>query len=390
MAKRVELTEQERDFVKAKCGQDVDFNQLVFYRARGISTEPISQNTIYDGGVLTREALADFVKLINDPLENVSLQTMHDTTVLPVGKVIHADLVDEGDDVSAVYTLFAASTAHPDIIAKMDNGVIDEVSFGFTPKKILCSECGKNFLDPDVDLWDILTHHCPECDAIMGQDGAHVVVPAVKTVSELSLVNRGAAKHAKILDNVYQMAMSADKSETITLTKEGMKNDLLKLNLCSTISKEEVDMTPEELTAAIEAAMSAEKAEQSKLQSTIASLGEEKKALEEAKQAAEEAKAALEGEKAALAQEKADLETALEEAKKKVENIQGAFDAEIQKVLVAAGLSETVPAELEEKLELLKKAHLTLANIPVDGVSKPADKLEKENNQADFSAYKVK
>lgn len=383
MAKRVELTEQERDFVKAKCGQDVDFNQLVFYRARGISTEPISQNTIYDGGVLTREALADFVKLINDPLENVSLQTMHDTTVLPVGKVIHADLVDEGDDVSAVYTLFAASTAHPDIIAKMDNGVIDEVSFGFTPKKILCSECGKNFLDPDVDLWDILTHHCPECDAIMGQDGAHVVVPAVKTVSELSLVNRGAAKHAKILDNVYQMAMSADKSETITLTKEGMKNDLLKLNLCSTISKEEVDMTPEELTAAIEAAMSAEKAEQTKLQSTIASLGEEKKALEEAK-------TALEEEKAALAQEKADLETALEEAKKKAKDIQGAFDAEIQKVLVAAGLSETVPAELEEKLELLKKAHLTLANIPVDGVSKPADKLEKENNQADFSAYKVK
>ena len=383
MAKRVELTEEEKNFVKAKCGQDVDFNQLVFYRARGISTEPISQNTIYDGGVLTREALADFIKFINDPLENVSLQTMHDTTVLPVGKVIHADLVDEGDDVSAVYTLFAASVAHPDIIAKVDNGVIDEVSFGFTPKKILCSECDKNFMDPDVSLFDILEHRCPECGAIMGQDGAHVIVPAIKSVSELSLVNRGAAKHAKILDNVYQMAMSADSSEVITLTKEGMKNDLLKLNLCSTISKEEVDMTPEELTAAIEAAMSAEKEEQNKLQSTIASLGEEKKALEEAKNA-------LEGEKAALAQEKADLETALEEAKKKAKDIQGAFDAEIQKVLVAAGLSETVPAELEEKLELLKKAHLTLANIPVDGVSKPADKLENNNNKADFSAYKVK
>ena len=383
MAKRVELTEEEKNFVKAKCGQDVDFNQLVSYRARGISTEPISQNTIYDGGVLTREALADFIKLINDPLENVSLQIMHVTTVLPVGKVIHADLVDEGDDVSAVYTLFAASVVHPDIIAKVDNGVIDEVSFGFTPKKILCSECGKNFMDPDVSLFDILEHRCPECGAIMGQGGAHVIVPAIKSVSELSLVNRGAAKHAKILDNVYQMAMSADSSEVITLTKEGMKNDLLKLNLCSTISKEEVDMTPEELTAAIEAAMSAEKEEQNKLQSTIASLGEEKKALEEAKNA-------LEGEKAALAQEKADLETALEEAKKKAEDIQGAFDAEIQKVLVAAGLSETVPAELENKLELLKKAHLTLANIPVDGVSKPADKLENNNNKADFSAYKVK
>ena len=142
-------------------------------------------------------------------------------------------------------------------------------------------------------------------------------------------------------------------------------------------------MTPEEITAAIEAAMSAHKEEQNALQSTIASLGEEKKALEEAKNA-------LEAEKTTLAQEKADLETALEEAKNKAAEVKAAFDAEIQKVLVAAGLSETVPAELEEKLELLKKAHLTLANIPVDGVSKPADKLNKENSEADFSAYKVK
>lgn len=142
-------------------------------------------------------------------------------------------------------------------------------------------------------------------------------------------------------------------------------------------------MTPEEITAAVEAAMSSHKAENEKLQSTIASLGEEKKSLEKAK-------TALEEEKAALSEEKVKLETALEEAKNKAAEVKAAFDAEIEKVLVAAGLSETVPAELEEKLELLKKAHLTLANIPVDGVSKPADKLNNNNSEADFSAYKVK
>lgn len=381
MAKRVELTDTVRKYIQDKCGTSVDFNQIAVYQARGISTEKISQNTLYDKGNLTREALADMEALINDPLNNVSIQAMHDVSELPQGKVFHAELVDENNATSALYTLFGVSTEHPDIINKIDNGIIDEVSFGFRPKQILCSECGKDFLDKDVSFIDIMEGHCPECGAYMGEDGAHVVVPGIEKVSELSLVNRGAAKHAKILDSVYQMAMSEDS--TVTLTKEGMKDDLLKLNLCSTISKEEVDMTPEEITAAVEAAMSAHKEEQDKLQSTIASLGEEKAALEEAKKLAED-------EKAALAQEKVDLETALAEAKKKAEEIQSAFDAEIQKVLVAAGLSETVPAELGDKLELLKKAHLTLANIPVDGVSKPADKLNKKNSEADFSAYKVK
>ena len=383
MAKRVELTDNIRKYIQDKCGTSVDFNQLAVYQCRGISTEAISQNTLYDKGNLTRDALVDMENLINDPLNNVSIQAMHDTSKLPQGKVFHAEVVDENNSTSALYTLFGVSTEHPDIINKVDNGIIDEVSFGFRPKAILCSECGKDFMDPDVDFLDILQGHCPECGAYMGKDGAHVEVPGIETVSELSLVNRGAAKHAKILDSIYQMAMSEEADATITLTKEGMKNDLLKLNLCSTISKEEVDMTPEEITAAIEAAMSAHKDEQDRLQSTIASLGEEKKTLEEAK-------AALEEEKATLAQEKADLETALEEAKNKAEEIKGAFDAEIQKVLVAAGLSETVPAELGEKLELLKKAHLTLANIPVDGVANPADKLENNNVKADFSAYKVK
>ena len=381
MAKRVELTDTIRRYIQEKCGTSVDFNQIAVYQARGISTEQISQNTLYDKGNLTRNALADMEALINDPLNNVSIQAMHDVSELPQGKVFHAELVDENNATSALYTLFGVSTEHPDIINKIDNGIIDEVSFGFRPKQILCSECGKDFLDKDVSFIDIMEGHCPECGAYMGEDGAHVVVPGIEKVSELSLVNRGAAKHAKILDSIYQMAMSEDS--TVTLTKEGMKDDLLKLNLCSTISKEEVDMTPEEITAAVEAAMSAHKEEQDKLQSTIASLGEEKAALEEAKNLAET-------EKAALAQEKVNLETALAEAKKKAEDVQSAFDAEIQKVLVAAGLSDTVPAELEEKLELLKKAHLTLANIPVDGVSKPADKLNKKNSEADFSAFKVR
>ena len=390
MAKRVELTENIKEYIKAKCGEDVDFNQLVVYQARGISTEPLSQNTLYDKGTLEREALEDMINLINDPLNTVTIQTMHDTSVLPVGKVIHAELVDETPRVSAVYTLFVVSTEHPDIINKVDNGIIDEVSYGFMPSAILCSECGKNFMDDDVSIVDIWEGHCPECDAIMGKDGAHVKVPHIETVAELSLVTRGAAKHAKILDRVYQMAMSDKGAPAFNLTKGEVKSDLLNINLCSNIVNKEVDMNKEEFEAALTAATAPLTEELKNLQSTLASLGEEKQALEAAKNEAEQAKAALEEQNASLTQEKADLETALEEAKNKAESVQGAFDAEIQKVLTAAGLSDSVPAELEAKLELLNKSRLTLANIPVEGVSNRSDKLKNKSEKVDFSEYKVK
>ena len=389
MAKRVELDETIKNYIREKCGPDVDFNTIAVYQARGISTEPLSQNSIYDKGTLTKEALADMERLVNDPLNTVNVQAMHDQSKLPHGKVFHAKLVDESNGSSALYTLFGISTEHPDVISKTDNGIIDEVSYSFLPTKILCSKCGKDFRDSDVDFFDVMEGHCPECGAYMGKDGAHVIVPSIESVQEMSLVTRGAAKHAKILDSVYQMAMSDRASPTINLTKEVVKNDLLKLNLCSTIDNKEVDMDKKELEAALLAATGPLKEELNKMQSTLASLGEEKKVLEAAKEEAEKAKTALEEENASLSKERDELKTALDEEKNKVAELSNAFDSEVQKVLVAAGLSDSVPAELKDKLELLNKSRLTLANIPMDVVSAKADALKKNAEKADFSAYKV-
>ena len=84
MAKRVTLTEKMRQEVMARCGTDVDLNKIVFYQARGISTEPIHQGTLYDKGILERQALVDMLNLVNDPLNTVTLQTMHNQEVLHV------------------------------------------------------------------------------------------------------------------------------------------------------------------------------------------------------------------------------------------------------------------------------------------------------------------
>lgn len=151
------------------------------------------------------------------------------------------------------------------------------------PKKVLCNKCNKDFLDDDVNLFDFLTGTCPECGAVMGKDGAHVIVPGVEAVRELSLATRGAAKHAKILDSMYQMAMSDKNSPVITLTKKGVKEDLCVFNLCSTIYNKEVEMNPEELKAAILVATEPLSNEVKDMKVSLASLGQEKAALETAK-----------------------------------------------------------------------------------------------------------
>lgn len=388
MGKRVVLTDKMMNQIRAKSGQDVDFSKIVFYQARGLSTEPISQNTIYDKGNLTREALSEMVQMINDPLNSVTLQTMHEDQYLPVGKVYYSELIDEPNTGhAAIYPLFGVSVQHPDLIDKIDNGIIDEVSFGFKPKQILCSKCGKDFMDDDVDFMAFWDCTCPECGAVMGgKEGEHVIVPHIEVVRELSLVGRGAAKHAKILDNIYQMAMSDKSSPEIVLTKDKVKKDLIDLNLCLTIDNKEVKMNPEELKAAVLAATEPLSKEVKDMTVSLASLGEEKKALEAAK-------TALEAEKASLSEEKAALEAELAESKKEVERLQSveaSFDEEVKKVLVAAGLSDNMPKDLEGKKELLNKSHLILAAIPVNGVADKADRLKKEADKTEFSAYKVK
>lgn len=394
MAKRVVLTDKMRQEVIARCGTDVDLNKIVFYQARGISTEPIHQGTLYNEGILERQALVDMLNLINDPLNTVTLQIMHDQEVLPTGRVFYAELVDEQNTGhSALYSLFGISTNHPEIISDVDNGIIDEVSYSFMPKKILCNKCNKDFLDDDVSFIDYLTGTCPECGAVMGKDDAHVIIPGVESVRELSLVTRGAARHAKILDSMYQMAMSDKNSPVITLTKKGVKEDLSVINLCSTIYNKEVDMNPEELKAAVLAATEPLSNEVKNMKDSLASLGEEKTALEAAKEEAENAKAALEEEKASLSEEKARLEAELAESKKEIERLKGveaSFDEEIKKVLVAAGLSDSIPEDIEGKKEIMQKAHLSLINIPVGGISAGADKGINKNESVDLSVFKVR
>ena len=104
MAKRVNLTDNLINKIREKCGQDVNLSSMAYYQARGISTEPITQNSLYDKGTLTRESLMNFVELINEPMNTVTIQTMHDTSVLPTGKVFSSYINLSAASICKIFT----------------------------------------------------------------------------------------------------------------------------------------------------------------------------------------------------------------------------------------------------------------------------------------------
>ena len=79
MTKRVELTEELKNKIRTRCGNDIDFSSAAFYQARIVSTEPISQDSIYNKAQLARSTVFELEEFFNnDPQLNVTLQVMHD------------------------------------------------------------------------------------------------------------------------------------------------------------------------------------------------------------------------------------------------------------------------------------------------------------------------
>ena len=394
MTKRVELTENIKNYMDEKGISYENPSQFVLYQVRATSSEPITQpSTIYHKAVFTRSALVDMAEIINDPKNTSPLQILHAQNSIPYGRIVHAEVVDENEMVSALYLLFMISSAHSEYIDKIDTGILDEVSISAMPKKMLCSECGKDFLDDDVPVEALWSKTCPECQAVMGKDGAHLNVPSTEYFYELSLVPRGAAKHPKILDEVYQIAMSDTARE---LTPKMVRDSLTGISLISRIS-EEVEMNVDDVKAVLAAELKPLNEELSNIKTTLASVEEEKKNLEAAKEEAEQAKATAEEEKTnleasvtSLTEEKAKLEQDLAAEKKAHQEVLAAFSEEVKKVLVAAGKAESeVPADLAGMQEALKDAHLILAGMPVGGVSKPSFNGNGMSSKEDYSVYKI-
>lgn len=396
MAKRVEIDDRLKEQIAAKCGSDVDVTKFVAYQARMVSTEPLSQNSIFDKAELSPETLLDMERIANDPLENVTLQIMHNTSVLPVGRVIVTRAVDEFDTASrALYGTFIVSTAHPDIIAKLDSGIIDEVSVNIRGKKMICSACEKDFYEADEERQIIGSYMgvCPHCEAKLGKE-AHLKLVGVDSFTEVSLVNRGAAHHAKILDKSKQLSLAAS-SKQIKASLSEMKEQVLNLTLNGKLTDEEdnkMESLSEVLAKLSEMAESLQQLKESvdarfdelaKKEDEVEAVpaaeeapAEEASDVEEEAVSAEEAPATEEeAAEKALTEENPQSNAEVEEVKAELAEMKNFVLSEVNKVLVASGnvtLSED--AALEDIKDALQSSKLTLAaSIPTGGVAIAAD-----------------
>ncbi len=403
MSKAITLTTELVEKFQQKFGEDVNVDNFYIIKVRAISTEPVHQNTIFDGAVLSSGSISEMKDLVNYTDENIGVLTMHDSSELNVGRVFYSEVVDEGG-VTALYAYLAILKTDDtkDLIAKIDNNVLDEVSVSFTPKHAVCSKCDFDYMGPDADIMNWLTQTCPEGHTI-GEDGCHLNLSGIEHFSEISIVNRGAATNAKILqekrsthyseEELRKLAASANVADLYVATfrnKLEKKMTVEKTNevlLDEKIAELEAENAKLKLSLDLAEKVKALEGEAEALRAKVAELTEElAKANEEKESAIAEKSAEIEQ----LQSDKAEGETKLSEAMTFVKN-------EVQKVLVASGESNlTIPEDLDGIANLLAERQQMLASlIPAGGVSATAKTKSGEQlfcgyTEAQLKAFQVK
>ena len=412
MTKRVVLNETIISKMKSVLGEDISPDNYVVYKARAISTEAISKrgSDLLNGATPTENFIRSIVAMANEPQKNVSVHTMHDDWSLSIGRVFDMWEVVEFDSVHAAYAYLAIlkNDENKEVIEKIDAGILDEVSIGFEIKSGKCSVCGWDFFDNNLSEDDKLEHLWNATCAnghVMGKDGAHLVLDAPKSFSEISIVNQGAAHKAKIQE-IAKFSLSFEDA------KKDAKSLLAKVGNTTVLTKLESKMTEEEMTAKF-AEMEAKLADMSaKLSSSedpapaaaepapegkkpaeaSADEGDKKPAEAPADEGDKPAEATAEAAHADEVEDKDEdekvkaLEAEVEKLKAEKEGLaselataKAMFAEEVNKALVAADKEKvSVETELSAMAKALHDANVTLAAIPVNGRAAAAAKADDE------------
>lgn len=398
MTKELTLTPDLLSKFKSKFGEDVDPNNFYCIQVRAVSTEAIHQGTIYNGATMNRETLVEMADRINFTDENIGVLTMHDSTNLNVGRVFAAEVVDEGSASSlrACMAILKGKDTE-DLISKIENNVLDEVSVSFTPKHAKCSKCDFDYMGEDATLANWFNETCPEGHEI-GVDGCHLVLSGVSSFSEISIVNRGAANRAKILKNqpqyseedLQKLAASEKGSEMFVATfiekmEKNMTENVQNIELSAEQQKiAELEAKNAELQASLDMAAKIKGLEASLAESET-KIAETQTANEELRKAAEETEAKHKEEIDALTNEKVEAETKLSE-------MTSFLREQIKKVLVASGEPDLdVPENLDGMSKLLSDRQQILASlVPAGGVSKAANANGAEKLYDGYTAEQLK
>lgn len=384
MSKRIQLTEELKKKIRIASGNDdIDFELIAAYEAVAASTRPIHQSrTAYDGAVMSEAFLVEMSDHLLD--ESVPILIMHEGSMLPVGKVFDAGVLDAESGHKDLVALFYVESDSEEA-KKIDLGIIDEVSVGALPLHAYCSECDFDYMDEGHEM----NFYFRECDEghTLGENGTHLRLTKLSSWKELSLVGKGASDKPKIVGSAKQR-LGKERYKSLAANNMSANGIEMAYLLCSATTPpinddEGNDMNLKDVTDQV-SALSADKARlEVKLEGADAAL-----------QASITDVAALQDKHDKLAVKLTESDES-ESAKKLVvleatiegqKPLQEFFDAQVKAASVAAELELKDDMTNDEKITLMKNAQIKLAAIPRGGKSiEPNSNEEKLSQVAMFS-----
>lgn len=201
MAKKLEITPKIAGLIASATDGATDPKDVSVYEAISITGLPVNKRNIFDGAVHPENTLREMAAAVSTrPMKrHVPVHTNHDQGYeLPVGKVFHAEFMQDDNGVGQVRSLFFIGNNEEDLIGKLEAGSIEEVSVGVRYKHLNCSQCGWDYMGPEATMMNFYDRMCANEHEI-GVDGVHVVCNGLDQWMEQSLVSLGAAQGAKIV-----------------------------------------------------------------------------------------------------------------------------------------------------------------------------------------------
>lgn len=218
--KQIEKTAQ---IIAALTSKGLNPDKVAVFEATAVNTRPLrKKHPLYKDGVMKRGLLSEMQMALEQ--ETVPVQIMHDSSILPVGRVFQGKVVDTPVD-SEIRVLMAISHEHEAEIEKIEAGVIDQVSVSVMPKHIWNSKSNFDYLGADStpeNLWSGSDND----GNVIGEKGVYGILDGLSEWNELSLVHKGGAQNARIINR----SNSVFAPEIQRLAAQGVDPNFLTLN----------------------------------------------------------------------------------------------------------------------------------------------------------------
>lgn len=346
--KRIELTERIKGLITASVGDTIDYEKIAAFEATAVNSLPLNKRGyIFDKGRITAETFVEAATYLNTG-GFVPLHTLHEQGYeIPVGRLFYGEHVKSNQGTDELRVLFFVDETSPDLISRLDTGVIEEVSVGMQFKRLLCSTCDVDLMEDGDALW---SYTCKN-GHVMGMGTNHVKPDGVANFREMSLVSKGASNGAKVLGAQKRLLASAYYKDGSALAASLKDPEFMLFGSPTKPTEDDPQMIAE-----LQAKLAAADTEKADLQAKVALADTAKTTLEATNTELTTKLTAAEAELETLKAAKTEVETKLTAAE--------AAKVEVETKLTAAE-TELTPLKAAQTATLTQRPF----KIPVGGIA---------------------